>query len=99
MLLETHKLLTVFKELITFESTVTLSLDKKNLVVQVLFRKENIPYYYLQEYTLDFITAIEDEIIITSFIDKLEEFYKNAKKEDCQESKLINQTVDWKGEK
>jgi hypothetical protein len=98
MLLETHKLLTVFTELIPFKSTITLSLDEKNLIIQALFRKEKISYYYLQEYTLDFITNLEDEVIITSYIGKLEEFYKNAKKENLQESKLINQTVDWKGE-
>ena len=64
------------------------------------FKKERISYYYLQEYTLEQLYNIEDEsIIITSFVEKLIEFYKNAKKENCQESKLINQIVDWKGEK
>ena len=98
MLIETHKLLTVFKELIPFKTTITLSLDENNLVIQALFRKKNILYYYVQEYTLDFINYIIDEsTIITSFVKKLKEFYKNAKKENYQESKLINQTVDWKG--
>jgi len=99
MLLETHKLLTIFKELIPFKSTVTLSLSEKNLVIQVLFRKEKITYYYLEEFSLEYIYLTENETkTITAFIEKLKEFHKNAKKENCQESKLINQIVDWKGE-
>lgn len=98
MLIEAHKLLTTFKELIPFKSTVTLSLSEKNLVIQVLFKKENIPYYYLEEYTLERLTNDFNVNLINGFCNSLKEFYNNAKKEDCQESKLLNQTVDWKGE-
>jgi hypothetical protein len=78
MLIETHKLLYVLEELIPFKTTLTLSLDNNELVLQALFRKDEIPYYYLENFSLDKLTEDEDTII--TFIQNLEDFYKDVDK-------------------
>jgi hypothetical protein len=101
MLIEAHKLLSILEEMIPFKTTFTLSLDEDKLVLQALFEKDKSLYYYLETFSLEKMSNNQDDDIdtITTFIQKLEEFYTNIDTEELQKSEIIGQIVDWKGEK
>ena len=103
MLIKTYELLTLIKEQIPFESTITISLTEEErewkpnddvLVVQVLFRKKDTPYFFKDYFTKE---QIEDKDKIQTLIDiyiaELKDFYNKANLEDYNERELLNQTV------
>jgi len=98
MLLETHELLSKLKKEIPFKTTITLSLDDNDLIIQVLFKKDTVPYYYIDYYTLFYLNNHKDkeEERIIDFLHGLKVFYNNAENEDLEKSELINQIVNWK---
>ena len=96
MLLETHELLLKLKKEIPFKTTITLSLDDNELVIQVLFKKYTVPYFYLATYDLTTLKNQKEEIIITDLVKNVRDFYNNAENEDLEKSELINQIVNWK---
>ena len=98
MLLETYELLSKLKKEIPFKTTITLSLDANELVIQVLFKKYTVPYFYFATYTLNLLTDQKEEIIITAFVQEVRDFYNNAENEELEERELLNQTINLKGE-
>ena len=96
MLLETHELLLKLKKEIPFKTTITLSLDDNDLIIQVLFKKYTVPYFYSTIYTLNLLTNQKEEILITTFVRKVKDFYNNAENEELEERELLNQIVNWK---
>jgi len=98
MLLETHELLSRLKKEIPFKTTITLSLDDNDLIIQVLFKKYTVPYFYSTIYTLNLLTDQKEEIIITAFVQEVRDFYNNAENEELEERELLNQTINLKGE-
>jgi len=96
MLLETHELLSRLKKEIPFKTTITLSLDDNDLIIQVLFKKYTVPYFYSTIYTLNLLTNQKEEILITTFVRKVKDFYNNAENEELEERELLNQIVNWK---
>ena len=99
MLIETHELLSKLKKEIPFKTTITLSLDDDDLVIQVLFKKYTVPYFYLVPYKLTLLKTQKEETIITEFVQEIRNFYNNAENEELEEKELLNQTVNWRGEK
>jgi len=98
MLLETYELLSRLKKEIPFKTTITLSLDADDLIIQVLFKKYTVPYYYIDYYTLFYLNNHKDkeEERIIDFLHDLKVFYNNAENEELAESELLNQIVNWK---
>ena len=86
-------LLKTLQEEISFEATITMSLAQEDLIVQALFRKDDVPYFFMFPFSPTHIKIHSSTKLVSIFTEGLIDFYTKAKPNDCNSHELLSQKV------
>jgi len=86
-------LLKILQKEISFEATITMSLEQDDLIVQALFRKDDVPYFFMFPFSPTHIKIHSNTKLINIFTSGLIDFYDKAEPNECNSHELLSQKV------
>ena len=96
MLFKTHKALKTLKDSLPFETNIMMFLSpEEDLIIQTIFRKDNVPYFYCHSYMLNNIIEEDFEALLWEYILAVKDFYDNLNPADYPsvEMPITGQTI------